>query len=65
MPDARGHFNFNNLAPGTYEVILTIRFDTTSPAPRPPLKQFVSVADGAEAELTFTVDLKATEGGPQ
>ena len=66
--DTRGRFLITDLAPGDYEVILNMGFSSPSlqppPRPRPPLKQFVTVADGAEVEVTFTVDLKPKEGGP-
>ena len=66
--DTRGHFLISDLAPGDYEVILNMRLSTPSlqPPPRPqaPLKQFVTVADDTEVEVTFTVDLKPKEGGP-
>jgi hypothetical protein len=66
--DTRGHFLITDLAPGDYEVILNIRPSPQSlqPPPRPqaPLKQFVTVADDSEVEVTFTVDLKPKEGGP-
>ena len=66
--DTRGHFLITDLAPGEYEVILNIRPSTPmlQPPPRPQaaLKQFVTVADDAEAEVTLTVDLKPKEGGP-
>jgi hypothetical protein len=66
--DTRGHFLISDLAPGDYEVILNMRLSTPSlqppPRPRAPLKQFVTVADDTEVEVTFTVDLKPKEGGP-
>jgi hypothetical protein len=64
--DSRGHFALTNLAPGTYELTLQ-RYPTPQyqppRRPPPPLKQTVSVADGAETEITFTLDL-SSEGGP-
>ena len=66
--DTRGRFLITDLAPGDYEVILNMGFTSPSlqppPRPRAPLKQFVTVGDGAEVEVTFTVDLKPKEGGP-
>jgi hypothetical protein len=65
--DSRGRFVLTNLPAGTYEVILNLGFPTgpTPPQQRPPQpKQFVTVAEDAEAEVTFTVDLKPGEGGP-
>jgi protocatechuate 3,4-dioxygenase beta subunit len=68
QPDTRGRFVITDVAPGDYEVILSMRPTNPSlqPPPRPqaPLKQFVTVADEAEVEVTFTVDLKPKEGGP-
>ena len=69
MVDARGHFLIPDLPPGNYEVTLNVGFygPTVQPPPRPrqqPQKQFVTVADDAEVEVNFTVDLKPKEGGP-
>ena len=68
MVDIRGHFLITDLPPGNYEVTLHLGFSspTVAPPPRPqlPMKQFVTVADDAEAEVNFTVDLKPKEGGP-
>jgi len=64
--DSRGHFAISNLAPGTYELTLQ-RYPVPQyqppKRPPPPLKQTVSVAEGTETEVTFTLDLSA-EGGP-
>ena len=66
--DSRGRFVIANLAAGTYEVILNFAFAGPPPTPPqrrpPPPKQFVTVADDTEAEVTFTVNLKPVEGGP-
>ena len=66
--DARGRFLITDIPPGDYEVVLVLGFPTPSlqppPRPRAPLKQFVTVADDTEVEVTFTVDLKPKEGGP-
>lgn len=68
QPDSRGRFVITNLAAGTYEVTLNLGLPGGPQPPQrrppPPPKQFVTVADDAEAEVTFTVDLKAGEGGP-
>lgn len=65
--DSRGSFLMTYLAAGTYEVTLNLGF-AGPPQPGqkrpPPPKQFVSVAEDAEAQVTFTVDLKPVEGGP-
>jgi protocatechuate 3,4-dioxygenase beta subunit len=64
--DSRGHFAIANLAPGTYELTLQ-RYPVPQyqppKRPPPPLKQIVTVGDGTETEITFTLDLSA-EGGP-
>jgi hypothetical protein len=66
--DARGRFMIADLAPGVYEITLNFRFASQSRQspirPPAPLKQFVTVTDDAEAEVTFVVDLKPKEGGP-
>ncbi len=66
--DARGRFLITDIPPGDYEVVLNLGFPTPSlqppPRPRAPLKQFVTVADDTEVEVTFTVDLNPKEGGP-
>ena len=65
--DSRGHFVMTNLAAGTYEVTLNLGLAGRPQPPQrrpPPPKQFVTVTDDGEAEVTFTVDLKAGEGGP-
>lgn len=63
--DSRGSFVMTNLAAGTYEVTLSL-YTPGAQAQRqpPPMKQFVTVAEDAEAQVTFTVDLKPVEGGP-
>ena len=66
--DSRGHFVISNLAPGTYEVTVNFAFRTApqqGQRPPPPAKQFVTVADGVEAEVVFTLDLKPTGVGPE
>ena len=64
--DSRGHFMISNLAAGTYELTLQ-RYPPPQyqppKRPPPPLKQIVTVADGAETEVTFILDL-SSEGAP-
>lgn len=65
--DSRGRFLISNLPAGTYELTLNIVYVASQQQPQrrpPPPKQFVTVADDAEAEVTFTVNLKPGEGGP-
>jgi hypothetical protein len=64
--DSRGHFVINNVPAGTYEVNVNLNFGQGAPPPprRPPAKQFATVIDYGEAEVTFVVDLKPVEGGP-
>jgi hypothetical protein len=52
-----------NLPAGSYEIILNLGFSPSSQTRQPPPKQFVTVADDAEAEVTFTIDLKPAGGG--
>jgi len=64
--DTRGHFQITDLPAGNYELTLNLAFGPPvgpPQPPRPPQKQFVSVAD-TEVEVTFTVDLKPKAGGP-
>lgn len=61
LVDSRGHFVINNLAPGTYEVTVELSFIAGPPPgqrPQPPAKQFVTVSDGTESEMVFTLDFK-------
>jgi hypothetical protein len=63
--DSRGRFVINNLAPGAYEVNLQVSVSRNSTyRPAQPQKQMVNVNNDAEAEVTFTVDLRPKEGGP-
>jgi hypothetical protein len=63
--DARGNFLIKNLAPGNYEVTLTIATVRSRPGPQPqPPKQIVSVTDGAETEVNFLVDANPKPAGP-
>jgi protocatechuate 3,4-dioxygenase beta subunit len=61
--DSRGHFVITNVPAGTFEVTLSISLPPLpqGPPPRlpPPPKQFATVIDYGEAEVTFVVDLKS------
>jgi protocatechuate 3,4-dioxygenase beta subunit len=64
LVDSRGHFVISNLAPGTYEVTVDVSFSSAPPTgqrPQPTLKQFVTVADGTESEMVFTLEFKPTK----
>lgn len=65
--DTRGHFLITDIPPGNYEVTLNwfLFGQSVQPtqAPRQPPKQFVTVADDTEVEVTFTVDLKPKASG--
>jgi len=64
LVDSRGHFVIGNLAPGTYEVTVDVSFNAAPPPgqrPQPTVKQFVTVADGTESELVFTLEFKPTK----
>jgi protocatechuate 3,4-dioxygenase beta subunit len=60
--DSRGHFVINNVPAGTYEVTVSLGFQPPGPQPPqrlpPPPKQFATVIDYGEVEVTFVVDLK-------
>jgi hypothetical protein len=60
--DSRGRFLLEGMATGEYELIL----QTVIPGGQrriPPAKQNVTVTNGVEAEVTFTLDLNAKEPG--
>ena len=57
--DSRGHFVIEGLPTGNYELLLSVQMINGRPVRLPPIKQSVSVVNGAEAEVTFTVDLNA------
>ena len=61
--DSRGHFVINNLAPGTYEVMLQLVFPRPQ-RPTPPQRQQVTVTNDSESEVTFVINLAPKEGGP-
>ena len=64
LVDSRGHFVIGNLAPGTYEVTVDVSFSAAPPPgqrPQPTIKQFVTVADGTESEVVFTLEFKPTK----
>ena len=65
--DERGRFMIEKLIPGDYEV-RTMFSAPPSSGPRPPmpqLKQTVTVTNGAEAQVTLTLDLSAKDKEPQ
>ncbi|MDQ3817375.1 MAG: carboxypeptidase regulatory-like domain-containing protein [Acidobacteriota bacterium] len=62
--DQRGHFLIEGLPPGEYEVIISAYAGTFTPGKPPairfaPVKERVSVSNGAEAEVTLTFDPNA------
>jgi protocatechuate 3,4-dioxygenase beta subunit len=62
--DARFHFVGENIPPGNYE--LSVRATTPDPKATPPfepVKQTITVANGAEVQVTLEVDLGAKKGG--
>lgn len=62
--DARNRFVIENIPPGNYELTLGARTaDPKSPSPIQPVKQTVTVANGAEVPVTIVMDLNARKGG--
>jgi carboxypeptidase family protein len=71
QPDARGRFTIEGLTAGDYEVVLTtlVVSPTTPGSPpspgrvpkQPPVRQNVSLAEGAPTEITLVVDLSARD----
>lgn len=67
--DERNRFLIEGMPPGTYELTLKARiFSVTTPPTPPrdvatPVKQTVTVTDGAETQATFTLDLSAGSEG--
>jgi len=71
QPDARGRFTFEGLTAGDYEIQLNVFFISPSlpgapPAPgripsRPPVKQTVSLTEGAPTDITLVLDLGAKD----
>lgn len=62
--DARFHFALENIPPGSYEV--TVRAVTSEGKDVPgyePVKQTVTVANGADAQVTVVFDVNAKKGG--
>jgi len=63
--DSRGQFVIENLAAGTYEVMVQIvSLGPVRPPPRPslPVRQTVTVSDGAESQVLLTLDLSPRQG---
>jgi hypothetical protein len=66
--DERGRFVIERLAPGEYELTLLFAFAAppgARPTMPPPVKQTVTVTNGAEAQVTLTLDLSARDKEPQ
>jgi len=66
--DERNRFLIESLPPGTYELTLKARIFGASDAAPPrdvaaPVKQTITVTDGAETQATFTLDLNAGSEG--
>jgi protocatechuate 3,4-dioxygenase beta subunit len=67
--DSRGRFLIKGVPPGTYEVMMQIaNFGggqlVLTREVRRPQRQTVTVADGADTEVVFTLDLGVTKEGP-
>lgn len=63
--DSRGRFLIEGLPAGEYEVMLQAVVMLDRPRPLPPIKQNVTVTNGVDTEVNFTLDLNAKqkEGG--
>jgi protocatechuate 3,4-dioxygenase beta subunit len=61
--DARSHFAAENLPPGNYELLLRpVVFDGKDAPSFEPVKQLVTVANGADAKVTLVFDVNARKG---
>jgi hypothetical protein len=63
--DSRGQFVIENLAAGTYEVMVQlVNLGPVRPPPRPsmPVRQTVTVSDGTESQVLLTFDLNPKQG---
>jgi hypothetical protein len=61
--DARSHFAAENLPPGNYELLLRpVVFDGKDAPGFEPVKQLVTVANGADAKVTLVFDVNARKG---
>lgn len=64
--DARYRFVIENIPPGNYELTLRANAsDSAEASPIEPVKQTVTVANGAETPVTLVLDVNAKKGGQQ
>jgi protocatechuate 3,4-dioxygenase beta subunit len=63
--DARNRFVLENIPPGNYEVTLRMMLSDSDVPGDLPGKQTVTVANGAETQVTMVFDAKAKEGEPE
>jgi len=63
LVDARGHFLIEGLAAGNYELVV-MAYLPDSRLRTPPVRQVVTVNDGAPTDVTVTVDLATTPNQP-
>ena len=67
VADARGHFRVDGLVPGNYEIAVSV-FMTAPPSQQPkipPTRQTVIVTNGAETDVTITLQMpKPALSGP-
>jgi protocatechuate 3,4-dioxygenase beta subunit len=62
--DGRNRFVIENIPPGNYELTLrTVTSDSKDVSPIQPVKQTVTVANGADAQVTLVFDVNARKGG--
>jgi Carboxypeptidase regulatory-like domain len=64
--DARGHFSFEGLIPGTYEIAVSVLMNAPPAQLRniPPARQTVVVTNGAVADVTITLQMPKPPQGP-
>lgn len=57
--DTRGNFRFDNLIPGTYDIVVNVLISATPAQPQriPPARQTVVVTNGAVADVTITLQM--------
>jgi hypothetical protein len=63
--DSRGHFLFEGLPPGDYDLDVQAYFNSPTPNRLPAVRQTVTAVNGVTAEVNLTMDLNARPAGGQ